>query len=89
MYVCGMHISNIAYVLTGSKDLLIAVDPAKAQIRARVEHPFHVINNLFGHRKLHYSGLVKNTAQLFNLFGPANLALAKKPLLALQGSGPS
>ncbi len=28
------------------KDLLIAVARAKAQIRARVEHPFHVIKNL-------------------------------------------
>ncbi len=30
-----------------------------------------------------------NTAQLFSLFGLANLALAKKQLLALQGSSPS
>jgi IS5 family transposase len=71
------------------KDLLIAVERAKARIRARVEHPFHVIKNLFGHRKVRYKGLVKNTAQLFSLFGLANLALAKKQLLALQGSSPS
>ena len=62
---------------------------AKAQIRARVEHPFHVIKNLFGHRKVRYKGLVKNTAQLFSLFGLANLALARKLLLASQGSNPS
>ncbi|MDB0559549.1 IS5 family transposase, partial [Ralstonia solanacearum] len=49
------------------KDLLIAVERAKAQIRARVEHPFHVIKNLFGHRKVRYKGLAKNTAQLFSL----------------------
>ncbi|MDW3689025.1 transposase, partial [Cupriavidus sp. CV2] len=71
------------------KDLLIAVERAKARIRARVEHPFHVIKNLFGHRKIRYKGLVKNTAQLFSLFGLANLVLAKKQLLALQGSSPS
>ncbi|MFJ1259801.1 IS5 family transposase [Cupriavidus sp. CuC1] len=71
------------------KDLLIAVERAKAQIRARVEHPFHVIKNLFGHRKVRYKGLVKNTAQLFSLFGLANLALARKLLLASQGSNPS
>ncbi len=59
------------------KDLLIAVERAKAQIRARVEHPFHVIKNLFGHRIVRYKGLVKNTAQLFSLFGLANLTLAK------------
>ncbi|RDJ98502.1 IS5 family transposase [Cupriavidus lacunae] len=70
------------------KDLLIAVERAKAQIRARVEHPFHVIKNLFGHRKVRYKGLVKNTAQLFSLFGLANLVLARKLLLAAQGSNP-
>nr|WP_223995866.1 IS5 family transposase [Cupriavidus pampae] len=64
------------------KDLLIAVERAKAQIRARVEHPFHVIKNLFGHRKVRYKGLLKNTAQLFSLFGLANLGLARKLLLA-------
>ena len=71
------------------KDLLIAVERAKDQIRARVEHPFHVIKNLFGHRKVRYKGLVKNTAQLFSLFGLANLVLARKLLLASQGSNPS
>ncbi|QOK93761.1 IS5 family transposase (plasmid) [Ralstonia pseudosolanacearum] len=70
------------------KDLLIAVERAKAQIRARVEHPFHVIKNLFGHRKVRYKGLAKNTAQLFSLFGLANLVLAKKQLLALPGNSP-
>ncbi|AUS41036.1 IS5/IS1182 family transposase (plasmid) [Ralstonia solanacearum] len=71
------------------KDLLIAVERAKAQIRARVEHPFHVIKNLFGHRKVRYKGLTKNTAQLFSLFGLANLVLTRKLLLASGGSNPS
>ncbi len=74
---------NIRAMRDGAaKDLLIAVERAKAQIRARVEHPFHVIKNLFGHRKVRYKGLVKNTAQLFSLFGLANLVLARKLLLA-------
>ena len=71
------------------KDLLIAAERTKAQIRARVEHPFHVIKNLFRHRKVRYKGLAKNTAQLFSLFGLANLVLARKRLLAPQGSNPS
>jgi IS5 family transposase len=71
------------------KDLLIAAERTKAQIRARVEHPFHVIKNLFGHRKVRYKGLAKNTAQLFSLFGLANLVLAKKSLLASHRSSPS
>ena len=48
----------------------------KASVRAKVEHPFHVIKNLFRHRKTRYRGLTKNTAQLFTLFGFANLVLA-------------
>jgi IS5 family transposase len=71
------------------KDLLVAVERTKAQIRARVEHPFHVIKNLFGHRKVRYKGLAKNTAQLFSLFGLANLVLARRQLLASPGSIPS
>jgi hypothetical protein len=35
----------------------------KASVRADVEHPFHVIKNLFRHRKTRYRGLAKNTAR--------------------------
>lgn len=66
--------------------MLIGVERAKAQIPARVEHPFHVMKNLFGHRKVRYKGLVKNTAQLLSLFVLANLVLDKKHLLALRAS---
>ncbi|MEQ1527665.1 MAG: IS5 family transposase [Gallionella sp.] len=62
-------------------ELLEKVEQAKASIRAKVEHPFHVVKNLFGHRKTRYKGLDKNTAQLFSLFGFANLMLARRWLL--------
>ena len=61
----------------------------KASIRAKVEHPFHVIKNLFHHRKTRYKGLAKNTAQLFSLFGLANLVIAKRSLLASHARGAS
>ncbi|MBB3332782.1 IS5 family transposase [Halomonas campaniensis] len=60
------------------KTLLLAIEKAKASIRAKVEHPFHVIKNLFGYRKVRYKGLAKNQAQLFSLFGLANLVLATR-----------
>jgi IS5 family transposase len=63
------------------KDLMLAAERAKAQIRARVEHPFHVVKNLFHHKKARYKGLAKNTAQLYSLFGLANLVIAKNKLL--------
>lgn len=53
----------------------------KASIRAKVEHPFHVVKNLFKHKKARYKGLAKNTSQLFSLFGFANLMLARRWLL--------
>jgi transposase, IS5 family len=63
------------------KELTQAFEKAKAQVRARVEHPFHIIKNLFKHRKTRYRGLAKNTAQLQTLFALANLLIAKPSLL--------
>lgn len=60
------------------KTLIARREQVKAQIRAKVEHPFHVVKNLFRHRKVRYRGLLKNTAQLFTLFGLANLVLARR-----------
>lgn len=70
---------------TALGDLLVQVEHAKASIRAKVEHPFHVVKNLFKHKKTRYKGLAKNTAQLLTLFGLANLVLARRWLLAADG----
>jgi len=64
------------------KELTQKLERLKAQVRARVEHPFHVVKNLFGFRKVRYRGLAKNTAQLHTLFALANLVIAKRSLLA-------
>jgi IS5 family transposase len=63
------------------KDLTLGYEKLKARVRARVEHPFHIVKNLFRHRKVRYRGLKKNTAQLEVLFALANLVIAKKSLL--------
>jgi len=57
------------------------VERALAQLRAVVEHPFHIVKNLFRHKKVRYRGLAKNTAQLHTLFALANLVIAKRALL--------
>ena len=62
------------------KELTLTVEKTKAQLRALVEHPFHVIKNLFGYRKTRYKGLAKNTAQLHTLFALANLVLVGRTL---------
>ncbi len=58
------------------KDALKEWERRKAQVRSLVEHPFHVIKNLFKYRKVRYRGLEKNTAQLYSLFALANLVIA-------------
>ena len=54
------------------------MEKAKASVRAKVEHCFHVVKCLFRHRKTRYRGLAKNNAQLFTLFGLANMVLARR-----------
>lgn len=57
------------------KELLKAAEKAKAAVRAYVEHPFHIVKNLFRHRKVRYRGLTKNGHQLYVLFGLANVVI--------------
>jgi transposase, IS5 family len=63
------------------KELTKEMERLKAQVRAKVEHVFHVVKNLFGFRKVRYRGLAKNTVQLHVLFALANLVLVKRRLL--------
>jgi IS5 family transposase len=63
------------------KPLIVGIEKCKAQLRACVEHPFHIVKNLFGYRKVRYRGLAKNAAQLHTLFALANLLIAKRALL--------
>ena len=62
-------------------DLTDQLERIKASIRAKVEHPFRVIKRQFGHVKVRYRGLKKNTAQLHTLFALANLWMARASLM--------
>ena len=64
--------------------LLEQLERVKAGIRVRVEHPFRVIKRQFGHVKVRYCGLAKNTAQLHTLFALANLWLVRRKLMGVQ-----
>lgn len=69
----------IKVMVEGSeKETLKAMEKAKASVRAYVEHPFHILKNLFGHRKVRYRGLAKNGHQLHTLFGLANLIIGAR-----------
>ena len=58
------------------KETIKALEKAKASVRAYVEHPFHLVKNLFRYRKVRYRGLAKNGHQLYTLFGLANVVIA-------------
>ena len=57
------------------------VEKLKASVRAKVEHPFRVIKRQFGHNKVRYRGLKKNTAQLITLFALSNIWMVRRTLL--------
>jgi IS5 family transposase len=54
------------------------------QIRAKVEHVFMVVKNLWHYRKVRYKGLYKNAVQVFSLFALANLYLVRRELLMME-----
>lgn len=53
----------------------------QSKVRARVEHIFQIIKQLWGHRKVRYRGLAKNEAHYFSLLALANLYLVRKRLM--------
>jgi len=64
--------------------LMDELEKLKASIRAKVEHPFRVIKRQFGHVKVRYRGLAKNTAQLHTLFALSNLWMLRGKLSGAQ-----
>lgn len=66
--------------------LVDQLERVKAQIRAKVEHPFRVIKRQFGYTKVRYRGLKKNTLQIVTLFALSNLWMARHQLMQQQGA---
>jgi IS5 family transposase len=64
------------------KETLKATEKAKAAVRAFVEHPFHLLKNIFRYRKVRYRGLAKNGHQLHTLFGLANVVIGARAATA-------
>ena len=55
------------------KTMAQAYEKLKAQVRAKVEHPFHKVKNLFHYKKTRCKGIKKNDCQLNMLFAFSNL----------------
>ena len=63
----------------GGRRLALRPEGTAGTVRAFVEHPFHIVKNLFRHRKVRYRGLAKNGHQLYTLFGLANIVIGARP----------
>jgi len=59
-----------------------AKNKTKSKVRAKVEHPFLVLKQIFGFTKVRYRGLDKNATRLFVACGLVNLYLARRRLLS-------
>jgi IS5 family transposase len=66
---------------TATGQLRNAAEGVKAEIKAKVEHPFRVIKCQVGFTKVRYRGLAKNTARLQTLFALSNLWMVREHLL--------
>ncbi|MCP4433245.1 MAG: IS5 family transposase, partial [Gammaproteobacteria bacterium] len=58
-----------------------AKNKTKSKVRAKVEHPFLVLKQIFGFTKVRYRGLDKNAHRLFVACGLVNLYMARRRLL--------
>lgn len=65
------------------------IERRKSSVRSKVEHPFHIVKNLFGYRKTAYRGISKNLNRLHVLFASANLVMCARagrmPLMPARG----
>ena len=57
------------------------IEHLKAQVRARGEHAFRVVKQLWGFTKVRYRGLAKNLARAQTMFALANLYRVRHQLL--------
>jgi IS5 family transposase len=61
-----------------------AINRSRSRHRARGEHAFHVVKNLWGFTKVRYRGLYKNTVRVLTLFALSNLYMVRHLLLPTQ-----
>ena len=83
------HRKNVSWFIAkrpGTRKKLDAdklkAEKIKACVRAKVEHPFRHIKQVFGYSKVRYRGLAKNNNRLHLLAAFSNLLIREKYLLA-------
>lgn len=63
-----------------------SIEYRKSSVRSKVEHPFHIIKDIFGMRKTPYKGLSKNTTRLTMCALSANLYMLMMANRRLDGT---
>jgi len=58
----------------------------KSRVRAKVEHAFGIIKRVLGFSKVRYRGMIKNASRFFVTCALANLFMARRKLMRLQGA---
>ncbi|WP_406564634.1 transposase [Marinobacter psychrophilus] len=83
------HRENVSWFIAkrpGTRKKLDAdklkAEKIKASVRAKVEHPFRYIKQVFGCNKVRYRGLAKNNNRLHLLAVFSNLLIGEKYMLA-------
>ena len=66
---------------TASNKAVTIREIAKARVRSRAEHVFHVVKRIFGFVKVRYRGLAKNAHRLLVNFALSNLYLSRRRIL--------
>jgi IS5 family transposase len=75
----GQYLVNQRGERTPERD---ALNRERSRIRARGEHPFHVVKRLWGFTLVRYRGLYKNTVRALAAFAFANLYRMRHRLMA-------
>jgi IS5 family transposase len=90
-YQVNVKRSTIPRLLNGEKEpFAVQIETRKSSVRNKVEHPFHIIKDIFGFRKTPYKGILKLEARLAALCVSVNLYMCawfrgvKKPLFCPQ-----
>ena len=64
--------------LLNPKSVVARQEKKKASVRAKVEHPFWYVKQMFDYRKVRYRGLKKNIERIHILLGFANLLIGDR-----------
>jgi IS5 family transposase len=85
------HLKDIEYRINKRKnsvksDFDKAIEKRKSSVRSKVEHPFHIIKNIFGLKKTPYRGIAKNLTRLTMAVLSANLYMLIGANRRLDGS---